>query len=207
MTQAEMKTALKRYGFDDTDPLITWLDWGLHELEREHEWPFLVGEDSTTAAIGAGEVFDTGLPGIFIVQLQDNSDPMEYLSVEEFRRKTDKTSTGSPYYWTFGPDPDDLRIWPKVTVATNIDLVYHKEEPEIVTLSGGDSLSFFPKGMHYLIVLRAAAFGLQAENEEDRASSELEAYKTGVLTAISRYGTPRRRSGRTVDDVMNYGSN
>ena len=36
MLVSEARTALKRYGFDDNDPIISWLNEGMHQLEVAH---------------------------------------------------------------------------------------------------------------------------------------------------------------------------
>lgn len=212
MTRAEMETALKRFGFDDTDPLDTWLNAGMWEFCRKHDWSFLIQRDNENLSTSSGLI--SWAPGqstiqkIISIKIEGQNGSLTEVSYQGWDQQVDSiTATGCPLIYRIknfsaGPGAGDnltTEVWPISTSADIVYLVYKAKEPVI----GNNGPLYVPQELHYAIVLRAAVIALQAEDEDDRAATQLEAFNEMVASAISdddRYGGPY-----FVKDVMNYG--
>jgi hypothetical protein len=81
--------------------------------------------------------------------------------------------------------------------------VYEKEPAELI----GDTATptELATRFHWVIVFRAAAIALMAENEEERAETAMQEYATGMDRIVNAYS--KRQTGRftTVLDSQGYG--
>ena len=206
MTRTQAKTLLKRYGFDDSDPLNDWLDEGLHMVEDAHDWPFL--QTITTINVGAGIstlTFPADFFKIYTVRNVTDSRKLKVMDVTQFEREVDDpTVQGSPMYYVI-TDTDTIQMWPATDSAMTFRVVYQRALTLVSALAGDGTELDGPKTIHYPIVLCAAYIGLMAENEEDRAQQALGQFEARVARTWSKFSSTDRDEVRQVVDVMGYG--
>jgi hypothetical protein len=185
-----MKTALKRYGFDDTDPLNTWLNWGMQRFCSEYDWPFLEIFTQPVTVAGNPDVAlsSTVVKRTISVKINGDSDPLQRLSLQQYHRTIpDKTQQGHPDRFTM-LTANSMKLFYVPDAVYTLDVFARGIEAKLVDATGSDTFDLIPEPLHQLIVTRAAVFGLMAENEEDRANSNLADYQQGLQGAISDYG-------------------
>ena len=213
MKVSDLKKALKRYGFDDNDPLLIWLNAAYHEIENAFQrWSFLEATEVGGVSLG-------GLPdGRFtiggnvrrLVKVRDTTNEGENQSggVDlEFwdRRKLQRDlsnlrSRGRPEIFTIigsstiqvYPVPEEERTIETSYIAALSDLVNDADEPDI------------PEANHYTIVRGAAYIGLQAENEEERAASAQGQFEADLSKMIDSDQIRQVGEPPAVVDVMDY---
>lgn len=216
MQLSEMKTALRRYGFDEEDPLVTWLNAAMREFETANNWRFLLKED--VVAVVSGYIDFTDHTKILSVQYFNEdgtqSPPLQYLNYRRFIELqysdpnyiTDTSST--PKYYTLFPNDADessnqkLVIWPQSTV-TAARVVYLKQCEE---MTESENICPLPEIWHYTIVRGAAAIGLEAESEEDRAAVAWARFWDAINRAIARDYPDTIDRNQQVIDSQGYGS-
>jgi hypothetical protein len=183
---SELETALKRYGFDDEDPLSTWLNAAKNEIVDEHDWPFLISR--TTVVLPALTNTLPSLTNFFkVISIRDQETgrpKLEYYEPTRYEREIDDFAvSGIPrIYTTF--DGSSIEAWPRPDVDRSLRVVFHTLVPD---MSGPDDVPGLPLGLHYAIVQRAASIALQAENEEERAQTAQSEYATALDRAIRKY--------------------
>jgi hypothetical protein len=204
----EMKTALKRYGFDDGDPLATWLNAALHEFESAADWTWLE-EGPLALQIAAGDNFIT-LPGdafkIITLRDVDHTRKLKYWNRHKFTRNIqDQTEQGQIEVYTL-IDTMTLQFWRVPVLATNLEVVYQSLCPDMAADDDvpGTALTPFPTFCHYPIVMRAASIALQAENEEDRAKNAQAEYERGLLICLGKDGERELDEPEAVEDTQGY---
>lgn len=212
MNLSEMKTALKRYGFDDTDPLTTWLNAAMREVELANNWRCLLTEVVIPVTVGFTDFIEHSK--ILSYQYYDAnsqlSEPLEYLDYRRFldiqysdpTKSTDQVS--DPKYYSIFRDDDSsvkLIIYPQSTVIAG-RLMYLRYATE---MSDGYPQCDFPEQFHYLIVRGAAAIGLEAENEEDRAAVAWQRFHDGIEKAIAQEYPTTVDENQQVQDAQGYG--
>lgn len=204
MLVSEGKTALKRFGFDDSDPLLIWLNEGMHQLEDQHDWPFLQVVTTIAASAGATTlVFPSALHKVQSIRDVTGKSKLEYLDVSEFEREIqDPTITGYPIFYTI-TGTETVQLYPTLDIARNFRVVYQEE---LIDMTTDGSTMPGPTRIHYPTVQYAAAIALQAENEEDRATSAKNEADAAVLRLWRKYSTQERDEPQQVTDVMNYGA-
>lgn len=198
---------LSRYGFDETDPLLEWINAGLFEVMNEAEWPFL-------RAVGAGIVVpavnqvvtvpaDFGKP-IMLTDVTDGSArfDLEYIDPRRYLREVSTTSVlGVPSLYTILGD--ELKLWPASSVPRTVNLFYMKDVAELV--NPGDSPTWLPDRWHYSPCVYAMAhIALMAENEEERAQTALAEQNAGIERMLNYYGMDQLGTAETVADVQGY---
>lgn len=205
MILSEMKTALKRYGFDDSDPLTTWINWGMHDLEHDQKWTFLAGLTSVNTVIGTSTLsLGTTIGSIVSAKINGDSDPLDFLPPSAFMRNiADFTVSGHPSQYT-RLSSGVIKLYPVPDAVYAVTFFYRGQELDLADASPGGTPLYIPSDMHHLIVIKAAAYGLQAENEEQRAQDALSQYTAGVSSVLAKY-TDTTDEPREVQDVMNYG--
>lgn len=208
MNRGQMKTLVKRHGFDDLDPLDDWVNAGMHEVEKEKPWDFL--EDLVSAATTLGSNTMLAPPNtktVISVKYTDATYSLDEITVSEFQRcvPLPLTSGRAQRFCVVGGPPS-----PELNFDRLMDQVYtlqfHVRYAEADLAADGDSPTYIPTTLHMAIVLRATAFGLSAENEEDRAAAKLQEYQDLINKTWSDIGQ-NTDSPKYVQDVMNYGGN
>jgi hypothetical protein len=183
MQLSEMETALKRYGFSDDDPLTNWINWGMHELVKAHPWPFLETYLTISTTVGDGE-YQADF-NINYAKINGDAQPLQYMTLNSFAREfPDDTVRGHPEYYTLLSN--FMQFYPVPDAVYMIKVVGRQAEPDLVDPT--DEPSWIPPSMHHLIVVRAAVFALNAENEEDRAQAKLDEFNDMLPNHISSSG-------------------
>lgn len=211
MNLSEMQTALKRYGFDDSDPLTTWLNAAMREFEIAYNWRCLLTE--VVLPVTSGFIDFTEHSKILSVQYFDSesrlSEPLEFL---EYRRFLDiqysdpansLNQNSLPQYYSFFRDGNSnpkLIIYPQSTVI-GVRVMYLKK---LLDISEANPCGL-PSEYHYTIVRGAAAIGLEAENEEDRAAVAWGRFHDAIERASAREYPTTIDGNQQVVDVQGYG--
>lgn len=202
MLVSEAKTLLKRAGFDDNDPLLVWLNAGLHEFMDARDWPFQISLATINSAMGTSQLT---LPDDFrkphSLRNQNTNFKLRYYNASEWEREIeDLTTLGTPEWYTVIGDA--VYIWPVADEATTFRLVYQFEYDEMsadgVPMPG-------PKRAHYAIVQAAKYIALMDENEENRAETAQTQFLAAVDRLWSTYSTIQADEPEQVSDVMGYG--
>lgn len=212
MTLDELKTALKRYGFDDSDPLETWLNAAKDDLVESANWPWLMVRSTIVVAAGIGS-FSLPSDGLRPVSIRNQTvglAKLEMWPVTRWEREIDDfTAQGTPMYYTIfnvgGSNPSGtpvaVEVWPIPDVTTTFRLVY---EAAISDLVNPTDEPFLPRNLHYGIVQRAASIALQAENEEDRAQTAQGEFEATLNRALTKGSSLTLDEPQAVVDVMGY---
>ncbi len=205
MNLTAMKTSLKRFGFDDSDPLTDWLNFAMHETADYYPWPFLMASTTNVSVNASGELENIPNDFLKIASLVDHSGAqtikLKQVDYTWFEREVlSPTTTGNPELYAVRGDFDDVVVYP---VPTTNDWVmrYLKTLPDLVS---DNDVPGLPQAFHFPIVLRAAATGHEAENEEDRAQSKLDQWEAAVVRKIQKYSNSTRGEARQVTDTQGY---
>lgn len=206
MNLGELKTALKRFGFDDSDPLALWINAAMHDLESETDWPWLEGLDEI--AISAGES-DITVPSDFfkVIYLRDatNKKPWDYYDMRRFEREiVDPTTTGKPYIFTV-MGFETINFYPVADSALTARLLYLKDLGDMTDDAHTPGTGIVPLKLHYAIVLKAASMALAAENEEERAQYALNEYGATIAAVMRSYDLKQLGEPEAVEDTQGYG--
>lgn len=216
-----MKTALQRYGFDTTDPLTQWLNWGMWEVEKAHDWWFLYYQElisinagdasiSLTNLLPAGSIKRINTIRLLLPSTQSFDDPLEYITAQDWARKTTTLNTNSyrsaPRYYSIRVNPvNDMEvpIWPFPSVAYTAEVTAKVKDPAMSDAAPTVGPAYIPDTLEAAIITRAAAFGLMAENEESRASDALNQFDNLIKAEVT--DSDKVTGPQYVQDVMNYG--
>lgn len=205
MDRSTAQTLLRRYGFDNSDPLNSWLDEGQEMFQNRHNWPFL----QTLASIdGAASVASLSFPSDFfkIYSIRDTTNmwKLSELSASRWDREIeDPTTQGTPRYYTI-TGTSTIQLWPVPDFAYNFRVIYQRALT-LVSLLTSDATSLDgPADTHYPRVLAAAYTALMAENEEDRAQQALQQFETAIDHRWGRYSKVTLDEPDQVVDVMGY---
>lgn len=206
MTGEELKTALKRYGFDESDPLLTWLNAAYHEILSEDDWLFLETVAELPLLVGASAFAE--LPTDFF-QLKTVSEVtsgeqtvyLKYIENRRFYREFWDNLAGAsrPLYYTL-VGLDGLELFPKTDKERLYRVAYERDASSLTTSTS----PIFPERFHYGVVLRAAAIALMAESEEDRASVVQDEYDIVIGKMRLKYARKEQGEPAQVEDVMGY---
>jgi len=213
MKVAEIKTALKRYGFNDKDPLLEWINAAYHEIESAHtKWSFL--EESEVGTISPGEDPDgrfnvSGGVKRFI-KVRDITDEatgggdgvdLEFWDRRKLQREIPNLrAVGKPEIFSI-LGASTIQVYPVPSDEREIESTYIQELPDLVD---DEDEPLIPVANHYTIVRGAAYIGLQAENEEERAASAQAQFESDLQKMID--GDLARQLGApsSVEDVEEY---
>lgn len=203
---SDLKTALKRFGFDDGDPLLLWLNDAMHEIEEEYaNWSWLKRTETINAVANDG-IFTPVSSIQRVIKLRDTtsgrSKDLEYWDERKFERELDEPeSSGEPELFTI-LGSSELQVYPVPTYAATYRLRYIEALADLV--ADGETPKL-PTKNHFLIVLGAAYRGLQAENEEDRAANAQAQFDSRLAKMVQ--ADMKRQTGQPggVEDVMGYG--
>lgn len=205
MLVSDLKTALKRFGFDDNDPLLIWLNDAMHEIEEEYpNWSWL--KKTETLNIAANDGIFTPVSSIQrVIKLRDVTSgrerDLDYWDERKFERElVDPDYSGNPELFTI-LGSSELQVYPVPTSASTYRLRYIEALADLVEDTDVPKL---PTKNHFLIVLGAAYRGLQAENEEDRAANAQAQFNTRLEKMVQ--ADMKRQTGQpgAVEDVMGY---
>lgn len=207
MLVSELKTGLKRFGFDDNDPLLLWLNASMHEIEEAYEnWSWLKESQTINALANVSTLVTVGSIQR-VIKLRDvtvNRTPndLEYWDERKFEREIDDQALqGNAELFTI-LGSSSLQVYPVSQAAATYKLRYIKALPDLV--ADGETPAL-PTKNHYLIILGAAYVALQAENEEDRAANAQQQFESKLSKMIE--ADMKRQVGQpsAVEDVMHYG--
>jgi hypothetical protein len=199
------KTALKAFGFDDSDPLNTWLDEGKLKIEEAYDWP-LLQVINNAIVVNAG-ISTIALPGTaFKVQsLRDMTvgRKLNQVDILTFELEVDDpTDQGPPEIYT-QTALTTIQLWRVPDQQTTFRVVYQDSLGDINSLADNVSMPG-PARLHYQMVLHAAGVGLQAVNEEDRAEKAIGAAEAALMRTVRKYSANLDES-KQVQDTMGYG--
>lgn len=199
------KEYLKRYGFDDDDPLLVWLNAGKNEVEEAYDWPFLQIRTTVSASAGDDELT---LPSdafkVQSVRIANTTQKLTYMDVEGFEREIgDATTTGQPWIYTV-VGTKQILLNTILDVATDFRVIYQEELDDIETLADTDPLPG-PSRIHFACVMGAAYLALQAENEEERATTAQNQFDGKVRQLWGKFNSQELDEPQAVVDVMGYG--
>lgn len=202
MNLGDLKTALKYFGFSDTDPLATWLNAALHEFEDAYPWPFLEAETSVAVVAGTNTlVLPSNFYKLMSLKIDGYGTRPEYMDLGFFEDEIeDRTVTGLPTVFTL-VGTDSIRLYPTADTAYTFRIVYRKAVPD---LAADIDVPAIPTRHHYTLVKGAAMVGLQAENEEIRARDAQTNFDGDILRAISRWSNKQEHQPDTVRDTAGY---
>jgi hypothetical protein len=176
MLVSDLKAALFKYGFNDEDPWLQWLNEGYHEIEIENpQWSFLVVTETVALASGSVVVATTQTmkrP----VKIRDitgesssggEGEDLEYMDLPQFERNFgNHKEIGNPQYYTVRGKA--VEVYPVPSGDREIQVTYIKE---LSDLAEETEEPLMPPSFHFCIVYKAAAVGLMGENEEERANT------------------------------------
>lgn len=210
-TLEEMKTALKRFGFDDSDPLNTWLNFAMHDLEDSFDWPWLESRISDIVMPSGSNTVTLPPECLKIIFIKDltNQRKLEYYDRHKFAREiVDPTEVGFPEVYTL-VTTSEVQIYRVLQEVTEFEVQMQLMTADLVNPSDEPrtGVNNWPSSCGYLIVTRAAALALQAENEEERAKNALEQYQNSLLKLMAKFGERELDEPTTVQDVQGYGTN
>lgn len=204
MNLGEMKTALKRFGFDTSDPLATWLNASMHEFEDAAEWSFLLKQTTIVGNAGDSSLI---LPSDFFktVSIRNSTDgnKLKWVDSRQFDADVfDFTVQDVPTtYTTLGQTI--IRLYPVLDTTTTFVLTY---ESALLDMVNDTDVPGIPTRYHYSgIVQGAAAIALQAENEEERSTAARALFDSTVGRAILKFSGETLDEFKTVRDVQEYG--
>lgn len=211
MTLGTMKTALKRYGFDDSDPLTDWLNFGMHETVDFFPWSFLYGfSTSITVDTTTGLIED--LPADFgkVSYITDVGNSSNRAKLQEKDPLWFEENVANPLSSASNPEiyvpytDTQIGVYPIPSGTQSYRMRYIKTVADMDDDADVPGAGTIPTGFHYLIVMRAAVEGLQAENEEDRAVVKFNEWEASLGRKIPKYNKATRDKPNQVRDVMDY---
>lgn len=207
MLVSELKTALKRFGFDDSDPLLIWLNAAYHEIEEEKDdWSFLEITEEISQTTGDKNFVPAKLLNRPI-KLLDITDTGTSYEVKYMDRRTflmgeyDPTATGRPEVF-YRVGDQEIEFWPKPEKARKFLFLYIRE---LEDLKEESEIPAIPVKNHFLIAQGAAYIALQAENEEDRAANAENQFRNKLERMVISDNEKQVGEVDTVEDVMEYG--
>jgi len=211
MDVTSLETALRRYGFDDEDPLLVWLNAAMHEIESRADWVFKQRTNIVNMGSGTNSIAlpaDFGRP-ITVADITDESAaggtrvPLEYWDPRKWDREIDNEQTsGKPSIYT--RVNDQLLVWAVPDADRVISLFY---ERSLEDLANPTDEPDFPDAFHYTIVRGAAMLALQAESEEDRATVAQNEFEGMLGKLVETWSSAQIGETQTVQDVIHYGDN
>lgn len=214
MIFSAMKTVLKRYGFDDNDPLAVWLNAAKDDFQTAADWPFM--QDLVTGIAVAAGANAIALPADFIkpIYIRDGTTSsgmfgrkLDFRTRRQFVQEVqDPTSTGTPQLYTIIA-MSQVQIWPVPQSPMTYDLFYQSLIPDMAVDANPPQRldgTPIPSTCHYSWVQRAASIALQAENEEERAQQAEREYQNSLLRLLGHFGEEQLDVVETVQDDQNY---
>lgn len=209
MQVAELKTAVKRFGFDDSDPLLIWINAAMHEIEDAYpKWSWLEGNVTKVLPPNTGAL-TVAADVKRLHKVRDETDAtslggrdLEYWPREKLWRESENLgNAGNPYAFTV-LNSTQIECYPVAAAARNLSVWYTKT---IVDLVNDADVPIIPASNHYVIVLGAVYVALQAESEEDRAANAQAQFQSKLDKMITADMKRQTGAPSEVQDVMEYG--
>jgi len=210
MNLETMETALRRFGFDLADPLATWINAAMHDLEESFDWPWLESKiDDIEMPKGSATItLPESCLKIIFIRDATNERKLDYYDRHRFAREINEPKEeGQAEVYTL-INTNEVQLWRVIQENITFEVMYQGKTNDLIEAPNEPTTgtSIWPSTTHYLIVLRAAAFALQAENEEERAKVALEQYEKSLLRLMGKYGERNLDEPETVQDVQGYGA-
>lgn len=211
MNLGEMETLLKRYGFDETDPLKQWLNAAMHEIETDHDWIFLEGKLENVASTAGGKSISLQFEASKVISVRDLTNNLKLIAYDWwrfFREIEEPEAEGQPILYTTPQGSSFINLWPipegiyKFQVLSQLsakDMAAAGDTPKAGTTE-------WPLSMHFAIVLKAAITALFAENEEERGEKLQKQFDQLMERLRRRFAQRTMDEPSSVTDVMGYGS-
>lgn len=202
MNTAAMKTALKRFGFSDSDPLVLWLNEGLRQFVDAYPWPFIEAI-ATVNTVAGTETLTLPADYFSVIKARITTEglPLEYIGRIQYEDEIgNTTATGKPTMFTI-VGLNTMYLSPVPNAVYPIRLYYRKTVAELVNDA---DVAAIPAAYHYTVVQGAAAIALQAENEEDRAVTAAQAFSGGIQSAIQAVSNKQSGEYGQVRDTQGY---
>jgi hypothetical protein len=221
-----MKTALKRFGFDDTDPLVSWLNAAMWEFETEYNWTFTDRFAQVTVPDPAPGSADNVLflpsdytrliscrcispvvePALTVITVKD------YVTLIEGETFGTSGTPGTPtHIVATGPTGNQggaryaTVIYPASDTTRIFLLEYRGNGPAMV--GDVDTPLLVPDEFHYDgIVEGAAVKGYSTDNAEDKMASHKDVYDRAVSRAVGLYLSKAEGAFDQVRDAQDYGT-
>ncbi len=203
MDLAALKTALKTYGFSDSDPLETWLNAAMHELEDESNWPFLQKLSTTvTVAMNDTVLLASDVAKLHTLRIITESEPLIYVPRATWEDDVeDPTEVGVPSHYTLLGMRTAL-LYRVPDSVYSLRYTYKAREADLA--AGGPVL--IPAAHHYTIVYKAAVIGLETEEDAgDQVQSVRDSYQGDLSRMMGLYTGQQTSQVDQVRDVMDYG--
>lgn len=200
MNRGELRAALiSRLGIPSTgDALLTntslddIIGYALRDLASEHDWPWLVTDDTLTFTNGVAAA-----PAALVkpLDLIINGKRARYASRAEFR---DAQANGNVCAWTV--IGSSVMMTPVPTTAPTASLDYIQAEP---ALANDQAEPLLPDAHHQVLIARASYLANTRRNRKEDAMRDADEYGDGVRRmwdAIYVKSAPRtvRAAGTTV---------
>lgn len=203
MDLVSLREAVKRYGFDDSDPLDSWINAAYHDVESVTEWPFLEGFVPSTNTVAGSNVLSlpSDLGKIISIRETTTMVKLDFVSRRAFERDVaDPTTPGKPTEYTL-IGLETIQLYPVPDAIYSMSLYYAKE---LVDLTDAAPALGIPSRLHYAVALSAVRYGLMAESEEERAHEAESLYNDALGRAMSYYGLRELDEPHTVVDTAGY---
>lgn len=206
MNLSELQEALSRYGFDEEDPLTTWLNAAQYELAMAADWGFLQSVEDVAIAAGQTEVILSSpvakVEFLSVTLANGKRHTLDFIPYATWLRDVDpQASASNPDEYTLH-DNTTLYLSPAADGDYTLRIVY-RQKP--TALQNPGDIPVFPEDLHYAIVLGAAAIGLKAENEEERAVVARNDFNEWISRAIGATSNRVQGEMATIVDGMGYG--
>lgn len=210
MNLESMQTALKRFGFDNTDPLITWINAAMHDIEDSFDWPWLESKATSISMPSGSSTITLPENCLKIITVKDatNLRKLEYYDRHKFVREIhEPLEIGLAEVYTL-INTNQLQIWRVLQEETIFEVMYQATTPDLAEAEDVPTTdkNVWPPNTHYLIVLGAAAIAQDAEDEDDRSKSIQEKYDKSLMKLMAKFGERELDEPTTVQDVQGYGT-
>lgn len=208
MQLTALRTLVYRYGFTAADPVDDAINKGMFDLINEGDWNWLEGY-STAVTMGPSDPALQNLPASTalgrVISLRNVTAKfkLKEVSPQQFDLEVDDPTTrGAPSVYFMRSNT--IYVYPLASVASTFTLHYELLALKLVSGTDIPLGGFMPEDCQYAIPDKAAAWLLQMENEEDRATNALANYTATVQTLLPKYTNRALDRPRQVVDVMEY---
>ena len=126
MNLESMKTSLRRYGFNENDPLAVWLNAAMHDLESAFDWPWLESNVTTVAGKAGDSTIALPADALKIIGIRDTTNflKLKYYERHRFMRDIeDPTEKGKPEVYTL-LNTAEIQIWRVLEAAVSFEVIY-----------------------------------------------------------------------------------
>ena len=192
MNVGQIKAAVFRFGFNSSDPVVDWINEAQIQFWDQYDWPWIYTNLGTACSAGSNSIAQ---PSDMVVptamQIADPgllTGPFTYLPKDSrltyIEDGWDSTTAalGRPTSWNYG---EGSIYFDKAADLSYRVVLYYIKNPTILTSDA--NVPDLPVRYHYALIRGAAAIGLDAENQEERANVQLQRYQDIIDRAKARY--------------------